>query len=123
MFADHTSPHFGMSSSKGGGTQRIKDAAVIITMMPSQSFSKLAYSLRTFLLSQTLALDSDSAEEQRMPEYVCIANRYEHTAVVIPVKFQAICLPEVSNGPNQCERVSLPKESGRDVLCQQRRQS
>ena len=57
------------------------------------------------LSSQTLALDSDSAEEQRMPEYVCIANRYEHTAVVIPVKFQAIFLPELSHGPNQCERV------------------
>ena len=69
------------------------------------------------------SLDSDSAEELRMPEYVCISNRYENKAEVITVKFHAIYLPELFHGPHQCDRVSLPKESGRDVLCQQRRQS
>ena len=50
-------------------------------------------------------------------------NRYENKAEVITVKFHAIYLPELFRGPHQCERVSLLKESGRDVLCQHRRQS
>ena len=66
----------------------------------------LPVTLPTFLFSQTLALDSDSAEELRMPECVCIANRYEHTPEVIPVKFSAIFLPELSERP-----------TGRWVMC------
>ena len=38
---------------------------------------------------QTLGLESDGTEELRMPECVRIADRHEHTAEVIPVKYQA----------------------------------
>ena len=69
---------------------------------PQQKYWRLPVTLRTFLLSQTLALDSDSAEELRMPECVCIANRYEHTAEVIPVKFHAIFHPELSERRSGC---------------------
>ena len=57
---------------------------------------------------RTLGLDSESAEERRMPECVCIANRYEHTAEVAPLMVHAIFHPELLERPTGCWKICQP---------------